>query len=90
MGNEEVLPIAISYPIYFTEFYQWSKISPLSSVILVFGKARSCRMPNLDYKAAESPVWFDVSPKTHIKQDARVAHCHDKAANHQLPIAVAF
>ena len=77
-------------PLYFIEFYQWSKISPLSSVILVFGKARSCRMPNWGYKGAESPVWLDVSPKTHIKQDARVAHCHDKAANHQLPIAVAF
>ena len=33
---------------YFPESHWWSKISSLSKVILVLGKARSCRVPNLD------------------------------------------
>ena len=27
------------------------------------GKAKSCRAPNLGFRGAESPGWFDVSPK---------------------------
>ena len=40
------------------------KISSLSKVILVLGKARSHRAPNLGYSGPESPGWFEVSLKT--------------------------
>ena len=40
------------------------KISSLSKVILVLGKARSLKDPNLGSWRAKSPGWFDVSPKT--------------------------
>ena len=33
-------------------------------MILVLGKARSHRAPNLGFRRAESPGWVDVSPKT--------------------------
>ena len=32
-------------------------------MILVLGKARSCRVPSMGCRAAESPVWFDILPK---------------------------
>ena len=58
---------------------------------LVLGKARSCRAPNLGCRGAESPGWFDVSPKNSTWNVMHEwAHSHDKAANHQFPIAVAF
>ena len=48
LGAHTVLPVAISYPAwYFPESYQWSEISSLSKVILVLGRAKSCRAPNL-------------------------------------------
>ena len=60
-------------------------------MILVWGKARSHREPNLGCRGAESPGWVDVSPKNSVGD---VMHewvcCCDEAANHQLPIAVAF
>ena len=49
--------------LYFPESHQWSEISASSKVILVLGKASSCRAPNLGCKGAESPGWFDISPK---------------------------
>ena len=60
-------------------------------VILVLGKAKSCRAPNLGCSRAKSPGWFDVSPKN-SPQDVmhEQGRCHDEAANHQLPIAPAF
>ena len=40
---------------------------------------------------AESPGWFDVLPKNSAWDVIHEqAHCYDKAANHQLPIAAAF
>ena len=67
------------------------KSLPFSKVILVLGKAKSCRVPNLGCRGDESPGWFDVSPKSSAQD---VMHerdcCHDEAVNHQLPIAVAF
>ena len=48
---------------YLPESHQWSDISSLSKVILILGKARSCRMPNLGCRGNESLGWFDVSPK---------------------------
>ena len=50
-------------PLYFPESHWRSEISSLSKVILVLGKARSRRVTNLGYNKAESPGWFDVSPK---------------------------
>ena len=60
-------------------------------MILVLGKARSCRMPNLGWRGAGSPQWFDVSQKNPAWD---IMHnqvcCHDEVANHQLPVAAAF
>ena len=60
-------------------------------VILVLGKARSCRAPSLGCRRVESPGWFDISPKNSAPDMMHEqACCHDEAANHQLPTAVAF
>ena len=67
------------------------KSLPFQWWLLVLGKARSHRAPNLGCRGAESPGWFDASPKNSAWD---VMHervwCCDKAANHQLPIAAAF
>ena len=44
-------------PSYFPKCHPWSEISSLSKVILVLGKARSRRVPNLGRGRAESPWW---------------------------------
>ena len=76
---------------YFPESHQWSEISSFSKVILVFGKARSFRAPYLGCRGAESPGWFDVSPKNSASDVMHErAHCRDEDANHQLPTAAAF
>ena len=78
-------------PSYFPESHRWSEISSLSKVILVLGKARIHRVPNLGCRGAVSPGWFDVSPKNSARDMRHErSHCHDEAANHQLPIASAF
>ena len=41
--------------LYCPESHQWSEISSLSKVILILGKSRSHRAPNLGYSGAESP-----------------------------------
>ena len=41
--------------LYFPESQRRSEISSLSKVILVLGKARSLRVPNLGYSGSESP-----------------------------------
>ena len=83
------LPLAA--PSYFPDSHQWSEISSLSKVILVWGKARSCRAWNLSFSGAESFGLLDVSPKNSARD---MMHeqvcCHDEAANHQLPIFTAF
>ena len=50
-----------------------------------------CRILAVEGLRIESHGWFDVLPK-HFVRDVmhEWAHCHDKAANEQLPIAVAF
>ena len=74
---------------YFPESHWWSEISSLSNI--VFEKARSHRMPNLGCSGAESPGWFDVSPKISAWDVMHEqAHCCDEAANQWLPIAAAF
>ena len=76
---------------YFPESHRQSEISSLSNVIVVLGKARSCRVQNLGCRGAESPRWFDIS-QTNSAGDMiyEWACCHDEDANHQLPIALAF
>ena len=60
-------------------------------MILVLRKARSWRAPNLGCSRAELPGWFFVSSQNSA-QDVmhEQACCHDEAANHHLPIIVAF
>ena len=58
-------------PSYFPESHQWYEISSLSKVILVLGKARSHKAPNLAYIWAESPGCFDVLPKTSARDCAQ-------------------
>ena len=76
---------------YFPESHWWPEISYLSKVILVLGKARNHRAPNLGCGGAESPGWFDVFPNNSAWD---VIHewvcCCVEASNHQLPIASAF
>ena len=91
LGPHAVLSPPSAAPSYFPESHLRSEISSLSKVILVLGKARSCRMPNLGCRGAESPGWFDILQKNsawEVKHEQ--VHCHDEAANHHLPIAVAF
>ena len=59
--------------------------------MLVLGKARNCRVPNVGCRRAESPGWFDVSPKNSTRDvmHEQAIYC-EEAANHWLPIAVAF
>ena len=88
--SHTVLPITISYSIIFSWISSmiWN-IFP--KMILVLGKARNCRVWNLGCRGAESPDWFDVSPKNSARDTVyEWAHCHNEAANHQLPIAAAF
>ena len=90
LGPHTVLPIAISCPVVIS-WISSSEIFSLSKVVLVLGKARSHRAPNLGCRGAESPGWFDVSPKNSARD---VVHeqecCCDDAGSHLLPIAVAF
>ena len=77
--------------LYFPESHQQSETSSLSKVFLVLRKTSSCRAPNLGCRGAESPGWFNVLQKNFAwdMMHKRVS-CHDEAANHQVPIAVAF
>ena len=78
-------------PLYFHESHRQSEISSFSKMILVLGKARSHRAPNLGHSGAESPGWFDVLPKNSAPDAMHEqARCWDEAANHQLPTAAAF
>ena len=84
----QLLSAALSY---FPESHGHSEISLLWMVILVLGKARNHRVPNLGCRGAESPGWFDVLLKNSA-QDVMPhwACCRDEDASHQLPIAVAL
>ena len=81
--------MANSCPVVFS--HQQSEISSISKVILVLGKVRSQRVPNLYCSRDESPGWFDVLPKNSAWDLMRErACCCDEAAHHQLPIAASF
>ena len=76
---------------YLPESHWWSEISSFSKVVLVLGKARSRRVPNLGCRGNESPGWFDVLPKNSAWYMMHEwAHCRDESSNHQLPTAAAF
>ena len=78
-------------PSYFPESHPRSEISSLPKVILVWGKARSRRASSVDCRGAESPGCSDVLPKNPAQDVIHEWVCfHNEAANHQLPIAVAF
>ena len=78
-------------PTYFSVSHQGSEISSISKVILVFGQERSHRVPNVGYRGAESPGWFDVLPKTFARDVMnKWACCCDEVVSHQLHIAMAF
>ena len=78
-------------PLDFHESHWLSEISSFSKGILVLGKARSLRAPNLGCRGAESPGWFDVLPKNSAWDVMhKRARCCDEAVNHQFPIAAAF
>ena len=96
-----VLPITVSCLIlHFSESLWQSEISSLSKVILVLGKTKSCKAPNLAVEEvghlADLMFHKKQTNKTKQKQTSAQdlmhegAHCHDEAANHQLRIAVAF
>ena len=56
-------------------------------MILVLGKTRYCRAPNLGCGGAESPVWFDVLPKNSALVVMHEWACGcDEAVNHHLLI----
>ena len=55
LGPHTVLQLPSAALLYFSESHQWSETSSLSKVILVLGKARSLRAPNLGCTGPESP-----------------------------------
>ena len=77
-------------PSYFPESHWRSEISPLSKVILVLGKSRSCRAPNLGcrWDWVTWAIWCFAKKlcKDVMHQWAR---CADECAHRQLPIAAA-
>ena len=78
-------------PSCFPASHRWSEISSLSKVILVWGKGRSPRVPDLGWEVGCWVIWFDVSPKNSVRDVMHEqVHCREEAANLQLPIAVAF
>ena len=90
LGPHTVLPITISCPIIFSwiSMMVWNLFP--SKVILVWGKARSYKVPNLGCKRAELPGWFDVSPKNSAGDMMHErACCGDEAASKQFHMAVA-
>ena len=90
LGPTQFSQILPTTPLYLHESYGCSEISSLSKVILIWGKARSHRTPNLGCRGAESAGRFDVLPKNSGDMMHEQACYRDEAANHQLPIAAAF
>ena len=59
----------LAAPLHSPESHWWFEISSFSKVVLVLGKARSHRVPNLGCRGAEPPGWFDVLPKNCMRSD---------------------
>ena len=55
---------------YFPESHGWSEISSLSKVILVLGKTRSHRVPNLACRGTQSPGDLMFHQKVYMRHDA--------------------
>ena len=87
VGFTQFSQLPLAALLYFPESHWRSEISFLPKVILVLGKARRCRAPNMSCRGAESP---DALPKNSAWHDVWADACSDAAANHQLPIAAAF
>ena len=68
-------------PSYFPEPHQWSEISSLSKVILVWGKARSCRVPKLSWGGLSHLVDLMFHKKTAWDMMLEWAHCRDEVAH---------
>ena len=67
------------------------EISSLSKVILVLGKARSCRVPNLGFRGLSHLGDLMFHQKNSASNVMHEQACYpDEAANHQLPLAPAF
>ena len=78
-------------PSYFHESHWRSEISSLSKVILVLGKARSCRAPNLGGRGlghTSGLMLYQKNSEHNVMHEQ--ALCPEEVANHQLPIAAAF
>ena len=91
MGPHIVLPVAISCPFVFSWISAMAWNLFLSKVVLVLGKARSHRVPNVGCRGAELRGWFDVSPNNSSGDVVHEqVHFCDEVAHHQLPIDAAF
>ena len=91
LGPHTGPPMAISYLVIFSWISStvWN-LFPFKGDSS-FRKARSHRAPNLGCSGAESPGWFDVSPKTSAWDVMHEwVHRCDEAANHKQPIAATF
>ena len=79
-------------PLYFTESYWCSEISSILKVILVLGKARSHRAPNLGCRVELSHLDDLMFCRKTLHKTCCMSGnvvC-EETANHQLPTVVAF
>ena len=89
-AKNPLLELPPAAPLYFPESHWWSEISSLSKLILVWGKARSHRAPNLSCREGLNHLGdLKFHQKTARDMIYEWVHCCDAAAKHQLPIAVA-
>ena len=75
---------------YFLESHWWSEISSLSKVILVLEKARSQGCQICAVGGWVTWVIWCFTKNLCMRCNAWVAHCHDEAVDHQLPMAEAL
>ena len=59
-------------------------------MVLILGKAKSHRVPNMGCTGAESLASFDVVPKNSARDEMHEWVRCDESANHQLAIAADF
>ena len=90
LGPHTVLPINISCPFLFSWISTAWNLFPFKDDFS-FGKSQKSQGTQSGHRGAESPGWFDVSPKNSAWDVMHEwACCSDEAAKHQLPIAAAF
>ena len=91
LGTWPVLPVTISCSIIFSWISStvWN-LFPFKGDFS-FGKSQKSQGAISRLQGADSPGWFDVSPKNSAQEVIHErAHCCNEAANHQLPIAMAL